>query len=26
MSRAGEILRAELPNDIVLVNESFTGL
>ena len=26
LSRAGEILRAELPNDIVLVNESFTGL
>ena len=26
ISRAGEILRAELPNEIVLVNESFTGL
>ncbi len=26
ISRAGEILRAELPNGIVLVNESFTNL
>lgn len=26
ISRAGEILRAELPNDIVLINESFTNL
>lgn len=26
VSRAGEILRAELPNDIVLINDSFTGL
>jgi hypothetical protein len=26
ISRAGEILKAELPNDILLVNDSFTGI